>query len=190
MPQPDIIVIDDDPMVGELSRDLLTDEGYSVLLVQESLQALPAIKANMPRLIVTDIMMPGISGMDICKTVKNDPGLKHIKIIVVSGKSQEAEKQRAFQFGADFYLQKPYNVETFSKTVKASWTARRPARTARCARGPSSYRKVAPYRPPIFPGPDPADGVGGGVSPVIPTPRATAARPPASQWKLRPPFYF
>jgi len=118
MPQPDIIVIDDDPMVGELSRDLLTDEGYNVLLVQESLQALPAIKANMPRLIVTDIMMPGITGMDICKTVKNDPGLKHIKIIVVSGKSQEAEKQRAFQFGADFYLQKPYNVETFSKTVK------------------------------------------------------------------------
>jgi len=118
MPQPDIIVIDDDPMVGELSRDLLTDEGYQVLLVQESLEALPAIKANMPRLIVTDIMMPGITGMDICKTVKNDPALKHIKIIVVSGKSQEAEKQRAFQFGADYYLQKPYNVETFSQTVK------------------------------------------------------------------------
>jgi len=118
MPQPDIIVIDDDPMVGELSRDLLTDEGYNVLLVQESLKALSAIRANMPRLIITDIMMPGISGMDICKEVKTDPALKHIKIIVVSGKSQQVEKQRAFQFGADFYLQKPYNVETFSRTVK------------------------------------------------------------------------
>ncbi len=118
MENPDIIVIDDDPMVGELSRDLLTDIGYKVMLVQDSLEAIPSIKTHMPRLIVTDIMMPGITGMDICKAVKSDPTLKHIKIIVVSGKSYEVEKQRAFQFGADFFLQKPYNVETFSHTVK------------------------------------------------------------------------
>ncbi len=119
MANPDIIIIDDDPMVGELSRDLLVDAGYTVTLVQDSLEALATIKAQMPRLIVTDIMMPGISGMDICKAVKSDPALKHIKIIVVSGKSYQVEKQRAFQFGADFFLQKPYNVETFSNTVKS-----------------------------------------------------------------------
>jgi len=118
MANPDIVIVDDDPMVGELSRDLLTDAGYTVTLVQDSLEAIPTIKAQMPRLIVTDIMMPGITGMDICKSVKSDPSLKHIKIIVVSGKSYEVEKQRAFQFGADFFLQKPYNVETFSNTVK------------------------------------------------------------------------
>jgi CheY-like chemotaxis protein len=111
--------VDDDPMVGELSRDLLTDAGYTVTLVQDSMQAIPTIKAQMPRLIVTDIMMPGISGMDICKAVKSDPALKNIKIIVVSGKSYQVEKQRAFQFGADFFLQKPYNVDTFSSTVKS-----------------------------------------------------------------------
>lgn len=119
MANPDIIIVDDDPMVGELSRDLLTDAGYTVTLVQDSLQAIPTIKAQMPRLIVTDIMMPGITGMDICKAVKTDPALKHIKIIVVSGKSYQVEKQRAFQFGADFFLQKPYNVDTFSATVKS-----------------------------------------------------------------------
>lgn len=119
MANPDIVIVDDDPMVGELSRDLLTDAGYTVTLVQESLEAIPTIKAQMPRLIVTDIMMPGITGMDICKAVKSDPSLKHMKIIVVSGKSYEVEKQRAFQLGADFFLQKPYNVETFSNTVKS-----------------------------------------------------------------------
>ena len=119
MANPDVIIVDDDPMVGELSRDLLTDAGYTVTLIQESLEAIPAIKAQMPRLIVTDIMMPGITGMDICKAVKSDPNLKNIKIIVVSGKSYEVEKQRAFQLGADFFLQKPYNVETFSNTVKS-----------------------------------------------------------------------
>ncbi len=119
MASPDILIIDDDPMVGELSRDLLTDAGYSVTLVQDSLEAIPTIKAQMPRLIVTDIMMPGMNGMDICKLVKSDPALKHIKIIIVSGKSYKIEKQRALQFGADFFLQKPYNVETFSSTVKS-----------------------------------------------------------------------
>lgn len=119
MPQPDIIIIDDDPMVGELSKDLLADEGYSVMLVQDSLEAIPTIKTNMPRLIVTDIMMPGISGMDICKAIKTDPALKHIKVIVVSGKAFQVEQQRALQFGADFFLHKPYNVETFSRTVKS-----------------------------------------------------------------------
>jgi len=119
MANPDIVIVDDDPMVGELSRDLLTDAGYTVTLVQDSMQAIPTIKAQMPRLIVTDIMMPGITGMDICKAVKSDASLKHMKIIVVSGKSYQVEKQRAFQFGADFFLQKPYNVETFSSTVKS-----------------------------------------------------------------------
>lgn len=119
MANPDIIVVDDDPMVGELSRDLLTDEGYNVLLVQDSMQAISTIRENRPKLIISDIMMPGITGMDICKTVKSDPDLKNIKIIIVSGKSYQVEKQRAFQFGADFFLQKPYNVETFSQTVKS-----------------------------------------------------------------------
>ena len=114
-----MLVVDDDPMVGELSRELLVDGGYKVSLLQDSLQAIDTIKKLMPRLIVTDIMMPGVSGMDICKAVRSDPSLQHIKIIVVSGKSYQIEKQRAFQFGADFFLQKPYNVETFFSTVKS-----------------------------------------------------------------------
>lgn len=141
MANPDIVIVDDDPMVGELSRDLLTDAGYTVTLVQDSLEAIPTIKAQMPRLIVTDIMMPGITGMDICKSVKNDPSLKHIKIIVVSGKSYDVEKQRAFQFGADFFLQKPYNVETFSATVKTILEG---------SSGPQSPAPPAPSAPEII----------------------------------------
>lgn len=115
----DVIVVDDDPMVGELSRDLLVDGGYKVMLLQDSVEAIPTIKAQMPRLVITDIMMPGITGMDICKAVKSNSATKGIKVIVVSGKSYQVEKQRAFQFGADFFLQKPYNVETFYSTVRS-----------------------------------------------------------------------
>lgn len=118
MPKTDIIVVDDDYMVGELSRDLLTEAGFSVLVVQDSLQAIPAIKAAMPRLVIMDIMMPGLSGLDICKTLKADPALRHIKIIICSAKAYEVEKQRALRLGADFFLAKPYDVRTYPQTVK------------------------------------------------------------------------
>ncbi|MFA6433952.1 MAG: response regulator [Elusimicrobiales bacterium] len=119
MPQPDIVIIEDDPLVGEISCGLLTDAGYAVLLIQDSYEALSVIRTSMPKLILADIMLPGISGMDICKTVKSDPALKHIKVIVMSGKSFAVERQRALRFGADLFLLKPYDVETFLKTVKS-----------------------------------------------------------------------
>ena len=119
MANTEILIIDDDPMVGELSRDLLAEEGYKVTLLQNSMESMEVIKQTHPRLIITDIMMPGITGLDICKAVKSDPELKHIKIIVVSGKAYDIEKQRSLQFGADFFLQKPYKVDVFSKTVKS-----------------------------------------------------------------------
>ncbi|MEW5952031.1 MAG: response regulator [Elusimicrobia bacterium] len=119
MENPEIIVVDDDPMVGQLSRDLLTDDGWKVLLIDDSRSAFAEIKRYMPKMVISDIMMPGITGLDICKLIKTDPETKKIKVIIVSGKSYEVEKQRAFQLGADYFLQKPYNVETFSKTVRS-----------------------------------------------------------------------
>lgn len=115
---PDVIVVDDDPMVGNLTRDLLLDEGYRVLLIQDSLAAIPALKEKKPRLLVMDIMMPGLDGMELCRRVKSDPELKAMKVILVSGKSMDVEKQRAFRLGADFFIQKPYNVDVFAKTVR------------------------------------------------------------------------
>lgn len=118
MVQPDIIIIEDDPLVGEISRDVLTDEGYTVQLIPNSRDAIAAIKAALPKLIITDIMLPGVSGLDICKTVKTDPALRHIKVMVMSGKVFEVEKIRAFRLGAIFFLQKPFDEKTFAKTVK------------------------------------------------------------------------
>lgn len=115
----DIIVVDDDPMVGQLSRDLLADDGWKVMLIDDSKSAFQEIKQHMPKMVISDIMMPGITGLDICKMIKTDPVTKKIKVIIVSGKSYEVEKQRSFQLGADYFLQKPYNVETFSKTVRS-----------------------------------------------------------------------
>lgn len=118
MPPTDVIIIEDDPIVGEIARDILTRQGYTVQLLPDSREAVAAIKAAMPKLVITDIMMPGLSGLDICKEVKSDPAIAHIKIIVMSAKSFEVEKKRAIQFGALAFLTKPFNEKTLIMMVK------------------------------------------------------------------------
>ncbi len=114
----DIIVIDDDPMAGELTKDLLSDEGWNVILVDDSLKAVEIIKKVKPKLVITDIMMPGIDGMEICRRIKTNPETKDIKVIILSGKSYEKERQRAMMLGAEQFITKPYNVESFSKLIR------------------------------------------------------------------------
>lgn len=119
MQRTDIVIFEDDPLVGALSCELLKDAGYSVLLVENSHGAVQAIKAAMPKLLILDIMMPGVSGLDICKMVKTDPSIRHIKILVVSGKAYAVEKRRALKFGVDCFLKKPFNEKTYINTVKS-----------------------------------------------------------------------
>lgn len=118
MPNPDILIIDDDPLVREIASDILREEGYTVQIVPDAREAVAAIRAAMPKMVITDIMMPGTSGLDICKAVSADPALMHIKVMVMSAKPFEVEKRRAFMFGAVAFLQKPFDAKSFAKAVK------------------------------------------------------------------------
>jgi len=114
----DIILVEDDPLVGEIARDILTGAGYAVRLVPDSRDAMAAVKKIRPRLVITDIMMPGINGMDLCKMISSDPDLAKVKVMVMSAKSFEAEKRRAQMFGAAHFLPKPFTEKCLLKAVK------------------------------------------------------------------------
>jgi len=113
----DIIIVEDDPLVGAISRDILTAGGYAVQLVPDSREALAAIKKALPKLVITDIMMPGITGMDLCKMIQADPALARIKVMVMSAKAFETEKNRARMFGAVYFLPKPFTEKSLLATV-------------------------------------------------------------------------
>ena len=117
MEKTDIILVEDDPLIGEIARDILAHAGYAVRLIQESREAVAAIKKARPRLVITDIMMPGITGLDICKAVSSDKALAGVKVMVMSAKSFEVEKRRAKMFGAASFLTKPFNEKTLIKSV-------------------------------------------------------------------------
>ncbi len=117
MPRTDIIIVEDDPLVGEISRDILTGAGYAVKLVPDPREALAAIKKALPKLVITDIMMPGITGLDLCKLVRAEPSLAQVQLMVMSAKSFEVEKRRAQMFGAAYFLPKPFTEQCLLKAV-------------------------------------------------------------------------
>jgi CheY-like chemotaxis protein len=112
-----IIVVDDDPIVGSLTLELLQDAGFKAEWVSDSLKATDAIKAAKPALVILDILMPGLDGLTLLHRLKSDPETSPIKAIVVSGKSFEPDRVRALQYGAELFIEKPYDVEVFAKKV-------------------------------------------------------------------------
>lgn len=114
----EIVIVDDDPLVGGLSNDLLTDTGYTTTLVRDSHLAMKTIEEAQPRLVILDILMPGIDGLTLLHTIKNSETLKHIKAIVVSGKSFAPEIERAKEYGAELFIEKPYDVKKFATQVQ------------------------------------------------------------------------
>lgn len=112
-----IVVVDDDPIVGTLTKELLVDAGYEVELVSDSLKAVDAIKGNPPLMAILDILMPGIDGLTLCHQLKNDPQTKDLKVAIVSGKAFHADRARAAQYGADLFIEKPYDVDTFAAKI-------------------------------------------------------------------------
>jgi CheY-like chemotaxis protein len=114
-----IIVVDDDPIVGSLTLELLKDAGFEARLIQDSLKAQEEIKRERPALVVLDILMPGIDGLTLLHRLKSDPETAKIHAIIVSGKSFDAEKTRAREYGAELFIEKPYDVESFGTQVAA-----------------------------------------------------------------------
>ena len=108
-----VLVVDDDHIAGGLSRDLLIEGGYDATLLTESLKAMDWIKRERPPLVILDILMPGVDGLTLCHQISSEPTLKDIKVIIISGKSFQSDKDRARKYGAILFIEKPYNVEGF-----------------------------------------------------------------------------
>lgn len=112
-----ILVIDDDEQMSLLSSILLTEGGFTVEVLSDSRQGIETIKKLRPDLIILDILMPGIDGLALLHQIKSDPEIKGIKVVMVSGKGFAAEKTRSKEYGAEGFIDKPYNVDTYAKVV-------------------------------------------------------------------------
>ncbi len=110
-------MVDDDDIAGGLSRDLLIEKGIEAELLTDSLKAVDQIKRERYPLVVLDILMPGMDGLTLCHKIKSDPDIKATKVVMVSGKSFEADRKKARTLGADLFIEKPYDVDTFAQRI-------------------------------------------------------------------------
>ena len=106
-----ILIVDDDVTITELMEALLTMEGYQPTTVNDSPKALEAANSINPDLIVLDLMMPGLTGFELCELLQQNPKVASIPILIVSARDDPESKQRAMQCGAREYITKPFEVD-------------------------------------------------------------------------------
>lgn len=118
MDQKTILIADDNENIRDALTYLLEDEGYELLLAKDGADALRKVRERKPDILFLDIMMPEMNGYDVCRTIKNDPNLKSIYVIMLTAKGQVAEQERGKEVGADEYIVKPFSPMEILARVK------------------------------------------------------------------------
>ena len=112
------MVVDDEKDLVELLDYNLKKEGYSVLTTGNGIDALRLIRAESPDLVVLDIMLPGMQGLDVLKEIKKKPDTQGIPVILLTAKSEELDKVLGLELGADDYVTKPFSPRELVARVK------------------------------------------------------------------------
>jgi two-component system alkaline phosphatase synthesis response regulator PhoP len=109
-----ILIVDDEPHIRVLLEQTLEDleeEDVELLTVTNGEEALEAIKIEKPELVFLDVMMPKMSGFEVCNVVKNELKISDVYIIMLTAKGQEFDKQKGKEVGADLYMTKPFDPD-------------------------------------------------------------------------------
>ena len=102
-----VLVVDDDPSIVRLVQHSLEKEGYAVDSASNGLQALKKANNGDYSLIILDLMLPGIDGFEVCQRLKTNTQTSQVPVLMLSGKTKDADKSEASKVGADVYLTKP-----------------------------------------------------------------------------------
>ena len=114
-----ILLIEDEEDIAALIKLQAELSGYKVIVETDGLNGFNAIARESPEIIILDIMLPGMNGLDVCRKVKTMPELKHIPVILISAKSEELDVVLGLELGADDYVTKPFSPKVLFSRVKA-----------------------------------------------------------------------
>jgi DNA-binding response OmpR family regulator len=108
MPTPTVLLVEDDPVILHLLEVNFDLEGFGVLLARDGAEGIALARSDKPDLIISDIMMPNVSGLELVRELKADPATASIPIILLSAKAQSADLKAGLDAGADDYVTKPF----------------------------------------------------------------------------------
>ena len=125
--QPCVLVVEDEGAQREVLKYNLEAEGFNVVMAENGDEAMLLVAEEQPDLIVLDWMLPNVSGIEVCRRVKADPQTRQIPIVMLSARSEEVDRVRGLETGADDYVVKPYSVVELMARLRTQLRRTRPA---------------------------------------------------------------
>ncbi len=119
MTAPRVLVVDDNTMNVELVKFVLGDDGFIVDTAADASEALARIDSCCPELILMDIQLPGMDGLELTRLLKANPALRHIVVVAFTAYAMQGDEAKMRAAGCDGYLSKPINVATFAASVRS-----------------------------------------------------------------------
>ena len=113
-----ILVADDDPVILRLLEVNLGLEGFEVETAARGEEALTKARESHPALILLDVMMPGLNGWDVARELKADPDTADVPVVLLSARTQEEDRRRGQELGADAYITKPFDPSELAETIR------------------------------------------------------------------------
>jgi DNA-binding response OmpR family regulator len=113
-----ILVVDDEPNIVLSLEFLMKQAGFQVRTVSDGEAALEAIGEDLPDLVLLDVMMPRKNGYEVCQAIRDDPACKDVRIIMLTAKGREVEREKGLALGADDYVTKPFSTQEVVDKVK------------------------------------------------------------------------
>jgi DNA-binding response OmpR family regulator len=120
-----VLVVDDEPNIVLSLEFLMRQAGYDVRVARDGDAALVAIAERAPDLVLLDVMMPGRDGYEVCQAIRADPACASTRIVMLTARSREVEREKGLALGADDYVTKPFSTRALVERVQALLAARR-----------------------------------------------------------------
>ncbi|HBE72890.1 MAG TPA: hypothetical protein DDW31_02130 [candidate division Zixibacteria bacterium] len=117
--QKKIMVVDDEPYIARVIKFKLEQEGYAVISANDGVTGLDRIRQEKPDLVLLDVMMPGLTGYEVCQQVKADADLQGIPVVFLTAKGQERDREQGLNLGASDYITKPFSPNRLLELVKS-----------------------------------------------------------------------
>ncbi len=113
-----VLIVEDNELNMKLFNDLLEANGYATIQTRSGVEAVELAKTHRPDLILMDIQLPEVSGLQVIQWIKNDESLKHIPVIAITAFAMKGDEEKIRQGGCEAYLSKPISVVKFLETVR------------------------------------------------------------------------
>jgi DNA-binding response OmpR family regulator len=118
LPGPRVLVVEDEDNIATALEFLILREGYSHDRVASGAEALPRIRDTRPDLVLLDVMLPEVSGYEICEGIRTDPSLSDVKVLMMTARGSTIERRKGIALGADGFISKPFELKDLRDEVR------------------------------------------------------------------------